>query len=117
MLLQTGCASIIFCGSGLKPSNNSTIDIVKVTKKGQITSDRSQREQPMVKLDTLQKIGRSNVQILADARGRKIKNGHRFLEVTNPENFVKKMRVVKATRFFVAFERGEGDSVKEIKRF
>ena len=30
---------------------------------------------------------------------------------------VRKMGVVKATRFVVAFERGEGDSVKEIKRF
>ena len=30
---------------------------------------------------------------------------------------VKKMGIVKATRFLVAFERGEGDSVKEIKRF
>ena len=30
---------------------------------------------------------------------------------------VKKMGVAKATRFLVAFERGEGDSVKEIKRF
>ncbi len=91
MLLQTGYASIIFYGSGLKPSDNSTIDIVKVTKKGQITSDKSQRELPIVKLDTLQKIGRYNVQILADARGRKIKNAHRVLEVMNPEDFVKKM--------------------------
>ncbi len=33
------------------------------------------------------------------------------------ETLVKKMGVVKATRFLVAFERGEGDSVKEIKRF
>lgn len=46
------------------------MDIVKVTKKGQITSDKSQREQPIVKLDALQKIGRYNVQILADASGR-----------------------------------------------
>lgn len=30
---------------------------------------------------------------------------------------VKKMGIVKATRFLLAFERGEGDSVKEIKRF
>ncbi|TAJ79854.1 hypothetical protein EPO44_19050 [bacterium] len=30
---------------------------------------------------------------------------------------VKKMGVAKATRFLVAFERGEGNSVKEIKRF
>ncbi len=30
---------------------------------------------------------------------------------------VKKMGVVKAVRFLLAFERGEGDSVKEIKRF
>lgn len=30
---------------------------------------------------------------------------------------VKEMGVVKATRFLIAFERGEGDSVKEIKRF
>ncbi len=30
---------------------------------------------------------------------------------------VKKMGVAKATRFLVAFERGEGDSVKEIMRF
>ncbi|HEY3302262.1 MAG TPA: hypothetical protein VGL70_01865 [Candidatus Binatia bacterium] len=30
---------------------------------------------------------------------------------------VKKMGAAKATRFLVAFERGEGDSVKEIKRF
>ena len=30
---------------------------------------------------------------------------------------VKRMGVVKATRFLVAFERGEGDSVKENKRF
>jgi hypothetical protein len=29
----------------------------------------------------------------------------------------RKMGVAKATRFLVAFERGEGDSVKEIKRF
>jgi len=29
----------------------------------------------------------------------------------------KKMGVAKATRFLVAFERGEGDSVREIKRF
>ena len=27
------------------------------------------------------------------------------------------MGVAKANRFLVAFERGEGDSVKEIKRF
>ncbi len=27
------------------------------------------------------------------------------------------MGIAKATRFLVAFERGEGDSVKEIKRF
>jgi len=33
------------------------------------------------------------------------------------ETLVKEMGVVKATRFLVAFERGEGDSVKEIKRF
>ncbi len=67
------------------------MDIVKVTKKGQITSDKSQREQLTVKLDTLQKIGRYNVQILADASERKIKNEHRVLEVMNPEDFVKKM--------------------------
>jgi hypothetical protein len=30
---------------------------------------------------------------------------------------VKKMRAAKATRFLVTFERGEGDSVREIKRF
>ena len=30
---------------------------------------------------------------------------------------VKKMGVDNATRFVVAFERGEGDTVKEIKRF
>ena len=30
---------------------------------------------------------------------------------------VKKMGFAKATQFLVAFERGEGDSVKEIKRF
>jgi len=30
---------------------------------------------------------------------------------------VKKMGAAKATRFLVAFERGEGDSVKDIKRF
>jgi len=30
---------------------------------------------------------------------------------------VKEMGLAKATRFLVAFERGEGDSVKEIKRF
>lgn len=30
---------------------------------------------------------------------------------------VNKMGVAKATRFLVAFERGEGDTVKEIKRF
>jgi hypothetical protein len=33
------------------------------------------------------------------------------------KTLVNKMGVVKATRFLVAFERGEGDSVKEIKRF
>ena len=75
----------------LKPSDNSTVNIVKVTKKGQITSDKSQREQPIGKLDTLQKIGRYNVQILAVASGRKIKNEHRVLEVMNLEDFVKKM--------------------------
>jgi len=30
---------------------------------------------------------------------------------------VNKLGVAKATRFLVAFERGEGDTVKEIKRF
>jgi hypothetical protein len=30
---------------------------------------------------------------------------------------IDKMGVAKATRFLTAFERGEGDSVKEIKRF
>jgi hypothetical protein len=33
------------------------------------------------------------------------------------KTLVKKMGVAKATRFLVTFERGEGDSVKEIKRF
>ena len=33
------------------------------------------------------------------------------------ETLVKKMGVDKATQFVVAFERGEGDTVKEIKRF
>ncbi len=33
------------------------------------------------------------------------------------KTLVKKMGVVKATRFLVAFERGEGDSVRQIKRF
>ena len=33
------------------------------------------------------------------------------------KTLVKKMGVAKATRFLVAFELGEGDSVKEIKRF
>ncbi len=33
------------------------------------------------------------------------------------QTLVKKMGIVKATSFLVAFERGEGDSVKEIKRF
>jgi len=33
------------------------------------------------------------------------------------KTLVKKMGLAKATRFLVAFERGEGDSVKEIKRF
>lgn len=33
------------------------------------------------------------------------------------KTLVKKMGVAKATRFLVAFEREEGDSVKEIKRF
>jgi hypothetical protein len=33
------------------------------------------------------------------------------------QTLVKKMGIAKATRFLVAFERGEGDSVKEIKRF
>ena len=33
------------------------------------------------------------------------------------KTLVEKMGVAKATRFLVAFERGEGDSVKEIKRF
>jgi hypothetical protein len=33
------------------------------------------------------------------------------------KTLVKKMGVARATRFLVAFERGEGDSVKEIKRF
>jgi len=33
------------------------------------------------------------------------------------KTLVKKMGVDKATRFVVAFERGEGDTVKEIKRF
>jgi len=32
------------------------------------------------------------------------------------KTLVKKMGVAKATRFLVAFERGEGGSVKEIKR-
>jgi len=32
------------------------------------------------------------------------------------KTLVKKMGVAKATRFLVAFERGEGDSVREIKR-
>jgi len=33
------------------------------------------------------------------------------------KTLVKKLGLAKATRFLVAFERGEGDSVKEIKRF
>ena len=33
------------------------------------------------------------------------------------KTLVRKMGAAKATRFLVAFERGEGDSVKEIKRF
>ena len=33
------------------------------------------------------------------------------------ETLVKKMGIDKATRFLVAFERGESDSVREIKRF
>jgi hypothetical protein len=33
------------------------------------------------------------------------------------DTLVKKMGAAKATRFLVALERGEGDSVKEIKRF
>ncbi|MGH7830598.1 MAG: hypothetical protein ACREP8_10520 [Candidatus Binatia bacterium] len=33
------------------------------------------------------------------------------------KTLVKKMGVQKATRFLVAFERGESDSVREIKRF
>ena len=33
------------------------------------------------------------------------------------KTLVKKMGVAKATRFLVAIERGEGDSVKEIKSF
>jgi len=33
------------------------------------------------------------------------------------EVLVKKMGIDKATRFLVAFERGEGDTVREIKRF
>jgi hypothetical protein len=33
------------------------------------------------------------------------------------KTLVEKMGVAKATCFLVAFERGEGDSVKEIKRF
>jgi hypothetical protein len=33
------------------------------------------------------------------------------------KTLARKMGVAKATRFLVAFERGEGDSVKEIKRF
>ena len=33
------------------------------------------------------------------------------------KTLVKKMGVAKATRFLVAFERGEGDTVKEIRRF
>ncbi len=33
------------------------------------------------------------------------------------KTLVKKMGVDKATRFVVAFERGEGDTIKEIKRF
>jgi len=33
------------------------------------------------------------------------------------DTLVKKMGIAKATHFLVAFERGEGDSVKEIKRF
>jgi len=33
------------------------------------------------------------------------------------ENLVKEMGIAKATRFLVALERGEGDTVKEIKRF
>ncbi len=33
------------------------------------------------------------------------------------KTLVTRLGVVKATRFLVAFERGEGDSVKEIKRF
>lgn len=30
---------------------------------------------------------------------------------------VRKMGIARANRFLVAFERGEGDTVKEIKRF
>ncbi len=33
------------------------------------------------------------------------------------KTLARKMGVAKATRFLVAFERGEGDSVKKIKRF
>ena len=33
------------------------------------------------------------------------------------KTLVRKMGIAKATRFLVAFERGEGDTVKEIKRF
>ncbi len=33
------------------------------------------------------------------------------------EPLVKKIGIAKATRFLVAFERSQGDSVKEIKRF
>jgi hypothetical protein len=33
------------------------------------------------------------------------------------KTLVRKLGVAKATRFLVAFERGEGHSVKEIKRF
>ena len=33
------------------------------------------------------------------------------------KTLVKKMGVAKATRFLVAFERGEGDSIREINRF
>ena len=33
------------------------------------------------------------------------------------ETLVREMGLAKATRFLVAFERGEGDSVKEIKRY
>ena len=49
--------------------------------------------------------------------GKSAENVEEALILEGWKTLVKKMGIVKATRFLVAFERGEGDTVKEIKRF